>query len=50
MRVPRKGITTFMNAAINAKGIKLDSSLVNHIPIADPSFRHKFLAVIQRAL
>ena len=33
---------------MNAKGVKLDSSLVKHVHVADPSLRHKFLSQIKR--
>ena len=33
-----------MNATMNAKGIKLDSSLVKQLPIADLSLGYEFLA------
>ena len=43
-----EGITTFMNAAMNAKRVKLDFSLLKHLSIADLSIRHEFLAQIKR--
>ena len=36
-----------MNAAMDAKRVKLDSSLVKHLPIADLSLGHDFLAQIK---
>jgi hypothetical protein len=42
-----KGIIEFMNTKIDAKCVKLDSSLAKHIPIADPSLGHNFLAQIK---
>ena len=43
-----EGITAFMNVAMDAKRVKLDSSLAKHLPIADPSLGHKFLIQIKR--
>jgi hypothetical protein len=43
-----EGITAFMNAAMDAKRVKLDSSLAKHLPIADPSLGHEFLVQIKR--
>jgi hypothetical protein len=43
-----EGITAFMNAAMDAKRVKLDSSLAKHLPIADSSLGHEFLAQIKR--
>ena len=39
-----EGITEFMNAAMDAKRIKLESSLAKHLPIADPCLGQGFLA------
>ena len=41
-----EGITEFMNAAMDVKRVKLDSSLAKHLPIVDPSLGHNFLAQI----
>ena len=35
-------ITAFMNVTMDAKRVKLDSSLAKHLPIADPSLGHDF--------
>ena len=43
-----EGITEFMNAAIDAKRVKQDSSLAKHLPIADPGLGQGFLAQIER--
>ena len=37
-----------MNAAMDAKRVKLDSSLAKHLSIADPGLGHGFLAQIKR--
>ena len=37
-----------MNAAMDAKRVKLDSSLAKHLPIADPRLGHKLFAKIKR--
>ena len=41
-------ITEFMNAAMDAKCVKLDSSLVKQLSIADSDLGHGFLAQIKR--
>ena len=43
-----EGITEFMNAAMDAKRVKLDPSLAKHLPIADPGLGQGFLAQIKR--
>ena len=43
-----KGIYEFMNAALDAKRVKLNSSLAKHLPITDPSLGHCFLVQIKR--
>ena len=42
-----KWITEYMNAAMNAKRVKLDFSLAKHLSIADPNLGHSFLAQIK---
>ena len=37
-----------MNAAMDAKRVKLDSSLAQHLPIADLGLGYDFLAQIKR--
>ena len=37
-----------MNAVMDAKRVKLDSSLAKDLPIVDPSLEHEFLAQIKR--
>jgi hypothetical protein len=41
-------ITAFMNAAMDVKRVKLDSSLVKYLSVADLSLGHEFLAQIKR--
>ena len=41
-------VIKFMNAAICGKHVKLDSSLTNHIPIANLSLDNKILAQVKR--
>ena len=41
-------IIEFMNAAMDAQRVKLDSSLANHLPIVDSSLEHGLLAEIKR--
>ena len=38
-----EGITAFMIASMDAKHVKLDSSLTKYLSIVDPSLRYKFL-------
>ena len=37
-----------MTTAIDAKRVKLDSSLAKHLPIENPSLRYEFLGQIKR--
>jgi hypothetical protein len=43
-------ITAFMNAAMDVKRVKLDSSLVKYLSVADLSLGHEFLAQIKRQI
>jgi len=43
-----EGIIEFMNVAMDAKRVKLDSSFAKHLPIADLGLEHDFLAQIKR--
>ena len=41
-------VTEFMNAAMNSKRIKLDSSVGKHLPIVKSNLGHSFFAQIKR--
>jgi hypothetical protein len=43
-------ITIFMNAAMDVKHVKLDSSLVKYFSIANLSLGHELLAQIKRQI